>query len=180
MKTKRIPKVVTIPDSAFQSSKGRFFIGQSGILTISKGLNAWAGLINPRNSRINIVFDIFAVSNFSENAIDAQIFFNSIPPDIENAVISENVTPANTTLCPLSAPRTLVVYNDNVTGLPVGGVSPFRRIIPSLQTVEGIDNGKIMIPPGGSFVIFIPGMADGRAFISFGWWEKKISSKKKS
>lgn len=58
-------EVVSIPVSLFKSMQGKYFVGQTEPLWVGNGLNAWAGLINPRNSGVNLYANVFTISNFS-------------------------------------------------------------------------------------------------------------------
>jgi len=44
------------------------------------------------------------------------------------------------------------------------------------STISDEKDGKIIIPPGGSFMVFLisPGMGSTAARIAFGWWEDAI------
>ena len=61
---------------------------------------------------------------------------------------------------------------------PIGGIKAFVRRGEPGTTLVDTENGKLIFPPGGSFLVYlsltenpeIP--ASGR--IAFGWWEEKI------
>jgi hypothetical protein len=54
-----LKKVVSIPITLFESSQGEYFVGQSELLVFGQGNNAWAGLINPPNSGVNLHVNVF-------------------------------------------------------------------------------------------------------------------------
>jgi hypothetical protein len=63
-------------------------------------------------------------------------------------------------------------------GEPVEGVKGFVRRGEPEVTLRQEENGKLIFPPGGNFLVFLskpenPAVqAGGR--IAFGWWEEKI------
>ncbi|MEL7570631.1 MAG: DUF6143 family protein, partial [Eubacteriaceae bacterium] len=53
-KNMKLLETVSIPVSLYESTQGRYFVGQSENLYTGGGLSAWAGLYNPHNSNINL------------------------------------------------------------------------------------------------------------------------------
>ncbi|WP_374723413.1 DUF6143 family protein [Calidifontibacillus erzurumensis] len=140
---------------------------------IGKGKNGWGGLVNPIKSNVDLYVNAFTITNHSNQPIEAEIWFNAIPPG--KSRISNNVTPANTTLSRTSKPEVKIVYAENVEGLPRKGVMAFRRIVPPQSTLASDEDGKFIFPPGGSFIIFLvsPNNQTIQAEVAFGWFEKK-------
>lgn len=167
---------VCIPNELFQSNCGRYFVGQSGLLIFGQGEKAWAGLVNPRHSGVNIFIDVTSISNLSNQAFTAQTWVNTKPPG--DPSISTKVTPTNTSYKPLPEPSANLEFAQSVSELPSQGVNPFGAVIPSNNSVVRSENGKYIIPPGGTFVIFLksPGTDIVKSEISFGWWERKVCS----
>ncbi|KOR23860.1 hypothetical protein ND00_31370 [Clostridium sp. L74] len=171
-----ITQVASMPYALYLSLQGKYFVGYADELEFGNGRSAWAGLINPCGSGVNLHVYVWTVTNIGTSPIRAQIWFNSDPPG--QATISQLVTPANTALCPLPQPRIKLVEASNVRGEPEGGVKAFvRRVLPEV-TIADEEVGKFIFPPGGSFIIFLSNPeapnepAQGR--VAFGWWEEKI------
>ncbi|WP_125152375.1 DUF6143 family protein [Clostridium rectalis] len=166
-------KVVNIENPVKKSFQGKYFLGQTRFLTFGDGCNAWGGLFNPKKSGVNLFVSTFAVTNASETPFLAQIWFN--PLINHPGVTSKMVTPGNTVLCPLPKPKIRLAYNENTSENLCNGVNAFNRIVPAFSSIADDKNGKFIIPPGGSFVIFLPSIDEElrKGDIAFGWWEEK-------
>lgn len=170
-------KIVNIPIELYESLSGKYFIGYADSLSLANGTSAWARLYNPRNSGVNLHVNVWTVTDISESPFRAQFWFNSTPSGVASE--SSLVTPSNTAYRPVPKPKVKLQLASNVTSEPVGGVKAFvRRGEPGTTLVE-TENGKLIFPPGGSFLVFIsitenPSLAaSGR--IAFGWWEESIA-----
>lgn len=165
-----------MPYELYLSLQGKYFVGYGDNLTFGEGRSAWAGLINPCNSRVNLHLNVWTVTDVGTSPIRAQIWFNSSPPG--TPIASPLVTPSNTTLCPLPKPKVKLLEASDVFGTPQGGTKAFvRRVLPEV-TIAETENGKFIFPPGGSFLIFLsnPESPDEPAAgrVAFGWWEEPI------
>lgn len=172
-----IPQVASMPYALYLSLQGKYFVGYADELEFGNGRNAWAGLINPNYSGVNLHVYVWTVTNIGESPIRAQIWFNSDLPG--HPTVSELVTPANTALCPLPKPRIRLLKASNVIDEPEDGVKAFvRRALPEV-TIADEEVGKFIFPPGGSFAIFLSNPETpheaGAGRVAFGWWEEKIS-----
>lgn len=58
-------EVVDITSPAMNSMLGRYFIGQTGVLSFGNKYTAWGGIVNPSGSGVNLYLDIFTITNFS-------------------------------------------------------------------------------------------------------------------
>lgn len=173
----QLPKTVDIPIELYKSLRGEYFIGYADNLVFGKGTNAWARLFNPPDSGVNLHVNVWTVTDIAESTFRAQFWFNSVPPGVP--VTSQFVTPSNTAIEPLPRNRIFLQYTTMVQGDPFGGIKAFvRRGQPETTLVE-TENGKLIFPPGGSFLVFLSNPetpeleASGR--IAFGWWEERIS-----
>ncbi|MFA5383505.1 MAG: DUF6143 family protein [Eubacteriales bacterium] len=176
IEVKKQKEVVCIPNPLSKSIKGQYFVGQTETLILSQDLNAWGGLINPSDSGVNLFVNVYTVTNFSETPFLAQIWFNTEPPG--KGVVSDEVSPGNTTLSPLPVPKIELQYVQSVGGFPTGGVNVLDRLVGPKGTLASEDDGKWIIPPGGNFIVFLesPGAELIKAIIAFGWWQEKIKT----
>lgn len=171
-----VEKSISIPLELYESMLGKYFIGYADELNIKDGTNAWAMLYNPRQSGVNLYVNVWTVTDISDSPFRAQFWFNSDPPG--NASESSLITPSNTAFRPTPQPKVRILKASNVYGEPEGGVKAFvRRGEPGTTVVE-VENGKLIFPPGGSFLVFVTltgsVCASGTARIAFGWWEERI------
>lgn len=168
-------KVVSIPNPLSKSIEGKYFAGQTESLFFSNITNAWGALINPIGSGVNLFANVYTISNFSDNPFLVQIWFNTHPPG--TGTVSKKVSPANTALIPHPVPKVQIQFNQNVKGVPFGGVNVFDRIVPPGATLASEEDGKFIFPPGGNWVLFLtsPGSVATTfsAIVAFGWWEEK-------
>ncbi|WP_282432683.1 DUF6143 family protein [Desulfosporosinus sp. HMP52] len=78
---------------------------------------------------------------------------------------------------PHPVPKVGVQFNQNVTGVPVGGINVFDRIVSSGATLVSEEDGKLIFPSGGNLVLLLtsPGSVPMTfsAIVAFGWWEEK-------
>lgn len=171
-----LPKRVDVPTELYKSMQGVYFIGYADNLSFGNNTSAWARLYNPGRSRVNLYVNVWTVTDISEAPYRAQFWFNATPPGTPTD--SDLITPTNTAILPLSKPKIKLQYASNVAGDPSGGVKAFvRRAQPETTLVE-TENGKLIFPPGGSFLIFLStpeaptSSVSGR--IAFGWWEENV------
>lgn len=168
-------EVVSIPISLSKSLQGKYFAGQTESLTFSNTTNAWAALINPSGSGVNLFANVYTISNFSDKPFVVQIWFNTNLP--ETGTISTKVSPANTALVPQPVPKVQVHFNQNVNGVPLGGVNVFDRIVPPGATLASEEDGKFIFPPGGNWTLFLTAPTSEEtiftAIVAFGWWEER-------
>lgn len=170
----RTPQVVSLPNPFAKSVEGKYFIGQTEILTLGEGKYSWGGLINPSDSGVKLFANVFTVTNLSAEPLMARIWLN---PDLPGeGKTSTKVSPSNTSIQPLPQPRVMLKYEESTTLFPTGGVNVFNREVPPFSTIVGEEDGKYIFSPGGSFVLFMEktslGLATAR--IAFGWWEEQL------
>lgn len=168
-------EVVDITTPAMNSMLGRYFIGQTGILNFGNKYTAWGGIINPKNSGVNLYFDIFTVTNFSAQNLIGEIWLNAKPP--KKSIISSTVTPSNQTILPPPKPKAVMEYADYTTESLTNGVNIFGRIVaPNSTLVSDSHKGSIIIGPGGSFSILLKPLGPQaiKGTIVLTWWEEKI------
>lgn len=170
-----ITKNVNIPVELYESVKGQYFIGYADNLLFGNGTNAWARLYNPPHSGVILFVNVWTVTDISEAPFRAQFWFNSNPPGFP---LESTTTPSNTAIQPAPVASIKLQSASSVIGEPTGGIKAFvRRGEPETTLVES-ENGKLIFPPGGSFLVYLslsetPTMtASGR--IAFGWWEEPI------
>jgi hypothetical protein len=169
-------KTVNIPIELYESVIGEYFIGYADNLSLGNGTSAWARLYNPDQSGVNLHVNVWTVTDISESPFRAQFWFNSTPPGTPSEA---PVTPSNTAIRPVPEPRIKLQSASTVTGDPIGGIKAFVRRGDPITTLVDTENGKLIFPPGGSFLVFLSLLdnsdiaASGR--IAFGWWEERIA-----
>ncbi len=167
-------KTVDIPLETYESMNGKYFIGYADRLKLGSGKSAWARLYNPRGSGVNLHVNVWTVTDISEAPYRAQFWFNSTPP--LGAYSESPAVPANTAYRPVPIPLVKLQHASNVSGEPIGGAKAFvRRGKPGITLAE-TENGKLIFPPGGSFMIFlsVEEMVPAEGRLAFGWWEERI------
>ena len=171
-----LPVAAGVPIDLYESIQGRFFLGYADGLAFGKGTNAWAGLFNPPDSGVNLFVWAFGVTNVARTAYRIQIWFNAIFPGESRP--SDFVSPANTAVTPLPAPRVELRYAARIDGIPAGGVKAFVRRGEPGTTILSIEDGKFICPPGGSFAVLLSNPEtpelEAAGQISFQWWEEEF------
>lgn len=173
----RLPnQVATMANSLYHSLQGQYFVGYADNMYFEKDKNAWAALVNPNDSGVNLFVNVWTVTDLYEPPIRLQIWFNSSLPG--DPTVSKLVISSNTAILPLPQPKILLMQASNVIGTPEGGVKGFvRRTLPG-ETLAVDEDGKFIIPPGGNFAVFLSN-ADSASLpasvrVAYGWWEEKI------
>jgi hypothetical protein len=168
-------EVVNITTQVNESFQGKYFFGQTDLITFGGAYKAWGGLFNPADSGVNLFFNVFTVSNFTSLPFTAEIWFNSIPAG--KVILSTHVTAGNQSLVPPSQPKINLKYASNTSLSPTDGVYAFlRRIEPNATLTRHDLLGMIIIPHGGSLIVLLKASDQGpiTARIAFGWWEQRI------
>lgn len=175
MAKKVLPQVVTVPQSLYRSLRGKYFIGYADNLTFGKGTSAWARLYNPPHSGVKLFVNVWTVTDVTTTPFRAQFWFNAKAP---GTPINVRTTPTNTSLRPLPNSRIKLQLANKVKGNPVGGIKAFVRRAVARETLVEEEGGKIIIPPGGNFLVFLSNPETpklvGKGRVAFGWWEEKI------
>ncbi len=173
-KNNKQQEVVSIPVSLFKSMQGKYFVGQTEVLRVGNGSNAWAGLINPDNSSVNLYTNVFTISNFSDDYLTAEIWLNTNFP--RKASVAHKISSTNTALKPLPKNKVDIRFVESTTIAPEDGVNVYERIVPPKTTLVGEEDGKFIEPRGGNYVVFIKSSSSklDKVIVAFGWWEKSI------
>ncbi len=170
-----IHETVNIPIALSKSLQGKYFVGLSRE-EFGAGKYAWAALINPVNSRVNLHVNVFTVGNVTDIPFLFQVWFNPKLPG--KPQLTDMVSPANTALFPQPKPKVQFMFASNVDELPQDGVLVFGRAVPPETTIVSEEDGKFIFPPGGSFAInYLPPETSSEKIlgrVAFGWWEEKI------
>ncbi len=169
-------EIIDITYSVQQTFLGNYFFGQTDLLTFGGGYNAWGGLINPVGSGVDMFWNVYTISNFSSRPFTTEAWLNSTPPG--KGIVSINVASANQAIIPLPRPIVELQYADCRLQSPTDGIYSFlRRVEPNSTLTRHDFQGLIIIPPGGSAILFLrsPDQETIRSRIAFGWWEQKRS-----
>lgn len=169
---KESPVEVSLDYPLYQSKKGKYFIGETPIISGSTQ-HALAALVNPCNSKINIFVNAITITNISPSNLSADFYLRST---FNNGVVSNLVTCVNTSIYPEPLHKGQIVYLTAATEAPTGGVSIFSRISSPYSTLV-VDGGQMILGPGQCLVVyiggFIPKTFDNIKF-AMGWWEEDI------
>lgn len=165
-------EIVSLPVSLFKSMQGKYFVGQTETLRVGDGYNAWAGLVNPHHSHINLYVNVFTISNFSDDYLTAEIWLNTNL--IEKGSVSNKISPTNTALDPLPKNKVDIRFIESANMIPKNGVNVYERIVPPNTTLVGEEDGKFIESPGGNYVVLIKSASSkfDKVIVAFGWWEK--------
>lgn len=169
-----IPEQASIPYSTYVAMQGKYFLGQTELLTLGQGTYAWGELCNPLSGTNNLYVSFVGISNFSDVPLIAEIWFNANPLDM--GAFSSRVTSANTALFP--PPKNQVRIRSGQFGCetPTGGINAYDRIVPPHSTLSMDKDGRFIFGPGGNYLVFLKAPCCSKlveARISFGWWEDK-------
>ncbi len=175
---KNPPEVIVMPENVYQSSIGKYFLGQTKSIFFDPNSYAWGGLINPNGSGVNMFLNAYTISNFSSEPITAQGWLSANLPG--RAITSQLVAAGNQAICPPSYPKVLIQSVSNTDRTPQGGTYTFvRRVEPSQTLTKHDFQGMYIIPPGSSFVLFFlpSNISEIEVKIAFGYWEEPNNTK---
>ena len=165
-------KEVSIEYPLFESKQGRYFIGETPLLSGTDG-KALVALVNPSNSGVNIYLNAITITNILGYNLSAEIFLKS---KFTGGIPSTLVSPTNIAFNPQSAPQGSIEYVPTTTQGPSDGVSIFTRVASPYSTLV-IDGGQIIIPSGQSIVVYLGGLIPikpSSTIVAFGWWEEPL------
>jgi hypothetical protein len=167
-----VKETVCIPVTLAKSTQGKYFVGKTEVLLVGGGLNAWAGLVNPQNSKTDLFVNVFTVSNFSDSFLTAEIWLNT--DTIEKGCSSDNVSPTNTSIKPPSKNKAELRFIQSTAAVPKTGVNVYDRIVPPKTTLVGEEDGKFIEAPCGNYVLVIKSSSiqPEKVIVAFGWWEE--------
>jgi len=178
LKTEKAPKeVIVLSNSVYHSYLGKYFLGQTDVITFGSTYNAWGALINPAGSNVNMFLNAYTISNFSSEPLTAEGWLSSTLPG--DAKVSKNFAAGNQSITPPSIPKVEIQNASLVSKTPSGGTYTFVRRVEPNQTLTKHDfQGMYIIPPGSSFALFFlsPGKNYVQARVAAGWWEEDINT----
>lgn len=173
-KEKQPKQVIVLSDAVYHSYHGKYFFGQTDVITFGSSYNAWGALVNPADSNVNMFLNAYTISNFSNEPLTAEGWLSSVLPGI--AKKSMFFAAGNQTIFPVPIPKVQIQNASFVSNTPSGGTYTFVRRVEPNQTLTKHDfQGMYIIPPGSSFALFFlsPGKYRVQARVAFGWWEDK-------
>jgi hypothetical protein len=167
-------EVIVLSDAVYHSYLGKYFLGQTDLITFGGSYNAWGALVNPAGSNVNLFLNAYTISNFSNEPLTAEGWLSSTLPG--DAKVSRFVAAGNQSISPPPMPKVKILSASLTAGTPAGGTYTFVRRVEPNQTLTKHDfQGMYIIPPGSSFAIFFlsPGRNRVQTRLAFGWWEDK-------
>lgn len=168
-------KTVNLPIELYESIQGRYFVGYADNLSLSSS-SAWARLYNPRLSGVNLFVDRWTVASTADSPFCAHFWFNADPPGNAQSAL---VLPANQAFRPRPQAHVSMQKASSVYSEPDGGTEAFRHQAYPGVTLMGSENGRLIFPPGDSFLIYVTltesVCSPASVRITFGWWEERIS-----
>lgn len=171
-----ITQVADMPYPLYLSLLGKYFVGYADELEFDNRTIAWAGLVNPIHSGVNLSIYVWTITNIGQFPLQAEVWINAVPPGCP--IRSELVTPANTAIQPLPRPRVDLLQGNNVSREPNYGIKLFNREVDPEITIVSEENGALIFPPGGSLIItlYYPETIKESGFgrVAFGWSEEEI------
>lgn len=173
-------KVVDLTYSVWENYLGNYYMGQTGTLTFDNEYNAWAALINPPDSGVDMFWNVYTLSNFSSQPFTAEAWLNSAPPG--KGTFSENVASSNQAMHPPTKPKIQIQYGEKVQSPPLGGIYLFTRVVEPGYTLTRHDfQGMIIIPPGGSVIAYLKPSGKGpiNSIVAMGWWEQECAKSRR-
>lgn len=178
-KTGHLPEeLVDLTSSGWNARLGRYYIGQTEEFHFGNEFNAWSGIINPRYSGVNLYFDIFTITNYSEEYYDAEIWLNAEPPT--GVTKTSTITSSNQSVTPPHQPNAYMLQTEYMKGDLRKGTDIFGRIVtPNSTLVSDSHQGSIIIGPGGSISILLRsrGWNVVTSTIVLTWWEEGIKGR---
>jgi hypothetical protein len=172
-KEKQPIEVIVLSDAVYHSYLGKYFLGQTDMLTFGNSHSAWGALVNPADSNVNMFLNAYTVSNFSNEPLTAEGWLSSRLPG--EAKLSTSFSAGNQSISPLPIPKVEIQNASFVSKTPAGGTYTFVRRVEPNQTLTKHDfQGMYIIPPGSSFALFFlsPGKNHVQTRVAFGWWEE--------
>ena len=165
-----IKPTVDIINPVFQSTKGRLFAGTSGVLKTSSTRNAWAQLVNPLHSHVNLYVSFFALTNFSTKLVKADFVVNAEPPG--TPILSSDVSVLK--LASNHKPVGQILFNPHVSGSFSGGTVVGTRALSPQRTELGFRvDGRLIIEPGTNAMFFLSSRTSSESQIEFEWFESE-------
>jgi hypothetical protein len=166
-------KAIVLKDSVYHSYLGKYYLGQTEIISYGGDLGAWGGLFNPPNSNVTMFLNAYTISNYSDQPITAEGWLSS---KLTGRVkTSCHYAAGNQAIIPPSQPRVQIQSANFVSDRPEGGTYTFTRRVEAGITLTKHDfQGMYIIPPDSSFALFFlpPGDNQIKVKIAFGWWEE--------
>ncbi|MBP1754533.1 MAG: hypothetical protein H6Q59_931 [Firmicutes bacterium] len=166
-------KAIVLKDSVYHSYLGKYYLGQTEIISYGGDLGAWGGLFNPPDSDVNMFLNAYTISNFTDQPITAEGWLSSkLTGKVD---VSCHYAAGNQAIVPPSQPMVQIKSANFVSDNPKGGTYTFTRRVEAGITLTKHDfQGMYIIPPGSSFALFFlpPGDKLIKIKIAFGWWEE--------
>ncbi|CAM4412656.1 DUF6143 domain-containing protein [Paenibacillus alkaliterrae] len=164
--------VVNLTNPHIKSLQGKYFLGETDQLNPTDSNRTWGALINPPHSGVHLYFDVYVLSNLSDDNLVSQICFCSSLP--QHGKQSHEVSTANLAMHPKTVPQGQIQFGSHLDTSALEAVPVSTRVIPAYSTVSSEKAGHWIIGPGRAILFTLTSAMDHPApsVISFGWWEE--------
>lgn len=169
-------KTISIPYILYESIKGNYFIGETGVLNASSNGTKMVAIANPNDSNIILHVNVITISNFgtSKNII-ANIYLGSDFPKTSGITISQLVSPSNIAIYPEPCPKGQIQFTSvSLNEKPLYGSQIFTRIAPPSSTLVDENDGKLILAPGQKLIVYFNAPLLEDVAVAFGWFEEPI------
>lgn len=166
-----IKPVVNIIYPVYQSTKGRLYAGTTPLLSFGSNISAWARLVNPCSSMVDLFLAYFLFTNGFENPYSADLIMNADPP----GKIFTSPDVGNLNSGSDNKPVGKIQFNPSTDGKPIGGTLIAPRRIPANNTLGFDATGRAIIVPGTSLLFFLTSDKPSKAQVELEWWEAPIT-----
>lgn len=170
------PNQVMIPYAMSMSSHCRYFLGQTDKIDISGGAQGFGALVNPLRSGVQLYVNDWYVSNFSDQAVEMQIWFGPAR-SVVGAKASSQITPGFVQLSPCPAPHGQLLFSSADAARPSNGSIASTRILPPMTSIGAEKSGHWILAPGTAMMVHVPAQSEresGEMVFAIGWWEQPV------
>lgn len=83
MRQEQPQEAIVLSENVYHSNLGEYFLGQTDIISFGEGYNGWGGLVNPKDSRVNMFLNAYTITNYSDETLTAEAWLTVRFPEEE-------------------------------------------------------------------------------------------------